>query len=36
MFKAFMFNPAAVTCLCLLSQQYELAYKIVSTLGNEV
>ena len=36
LFAAFKYNPAAATSLCLLSQEYELAYKIISSLGREV
>jgi vacuole morphology and inheritance protein 14 len=36
LFGAFKYNPFAATCLCFLAQEYELAYYIVTTLGNEV
>ena len=29
LFQAFKYNPAAATSLCLLSKQYELAYRIL-------
>ena len=36
LFSAFKYNPAASVSLCLLSQEYELAYRIVITMGNQV
>ncbi len=32
MFRILKYNPSAVISLCLLSNQYELAYKIIKTL----
>lgn len=32
MFKILKYNPPAVISLCFLSDQFELAYKIISTL----
>ena len=36
LFAAFKYNPAAVTSLCLLAQEYKLAYEIILSLGREV
>lgn len=33
LFNAFRYNPAAATSLCFMSQEYELAYKILNTFG---
>lgn len=32
MFKILKYNPPAVISLCFLSDQYELAFKIIKTL----
>jgi hypothetical protein len=32
MFRILKYNPGAAISLCLLSNQYELAYKIIKTL----
>jgi len=34
LFQAFKYNPAALTSLCLLSRQYELAYSIILAFSN--
>lgn len=33
LFQAFKYNPAAVTSLCFLGKQYELAYHILITFS---
>jgi vacuole morphology and inheritance protein 14 len=35
LFNAFRYNPAAVTSLCFMSQEYELAYRILNSFGVE-
>ncbi len=35
LFNAFRYNPAAATSLCFMSQEYELAYRILNTFGLE-
>lgn len=35
LFQAFKYNPAATVSLCLLAQQYELAYRILIIFGTE-
>lgn len=35
LFAAFRYNSAAATSLCLLAQQYELAYKILISFASE-
>jgi len=36
LFQAFKYNPAAVTSLCLLAKQYELAYQILITFSSDL